>query len=269
MAVKIIIGLLASTGIAGAAYRKRSLSRSGSAAAIVLGTLLFALGSLKWYGLLLSFFISSSMLSQLKKVQKKEVEDLFAKGGQRDWLQVAANGGIGLAALLGMWAAGQEAGWFLFFIGTMAAVTADTWATEIGVLSHSKPIHILTWRRVERGTSGGISMLGMAATLAGGLFIGGCAMLFTWVGGQGWHFEEAAAGIIGGLLGSLADSLLGATVQVMYRCRVCGNKTEKTMHHQQATEKIYGYTWCTNDVVNLSASIIGGLAGSLIYIIGI
>lgn len=192
---------------------------------------------------------------------------MFAKGGRRDWLQVAANGGIGLAALLGMWATGHESGWYMFFIGTMAAVTADTWATEIGVLSRSKPFHILTWKRVEKGTSGGISLLGMAATVAGGLFIGGCALLFDWASGQGWHGGQLAAGLFGGLAGSLADSLLGATLQVMYRCVVCGNHTEKKVHHGYAAEKIYGYSWCTNDVVNLSGSIIGGLAASLVYII--
>ncbi|WP_027417287.1 DUF92 domain-containing protein [Aneurinibacillus terranovensis] len=264
MVFKLLAGLAGSLLIAGAAYAKRSLSGSGMAAAVVLGTVLYAFGGVKWYGLLLAFFISSSILSHRKKQEKKQVEDLFAKGGRRDWLQVAANGGIGLLAVIGKTITGTEDMWYAFYIGTIAAVTSDTWATEIGVLSVRNPRHILTWKIVEPGTSGGVSWLGTAAVLAGGAFIGLCAMLFEWMDSGRMDVLPIISGVIGGLVGSMADSVLGATFQTMYHCRVCGKETERAYHHGQQTERIKGYSWCTNDVVNVTAAIAGGLAGWVI-----
>ncbi|MGZ4122927.1 MAG: DUF92 domain-containing protein, partial [Tumebacillaceae bacterium] len=53
------IGLLGSVLIAGLAYWKRSLSLSGAVAAVVVGTLLYGLGSVAWFGTLILFFVSS------------------------------------------------------------------------------------------------------------------------------------------------------------------------------------------------------------------
>ncbi|MMZ57125.1 hypothetical protein D1872_190420 [compost metagenome] len=253
-----LIGCAGSLFIAGAAYVKRSLSTSGAVAAVLLGTLIYALGDMRWYGLLLAFFISSSLLSHRKKEAKKDVEDLFAKSGTRDWLQVMANGGLGLVAVLSAFFWGGADGWYMFYIGVIAAVTSDTWATEIGVLAKGKPRHVLTWRKVEPGTSGGVSGLGLLASLAGGIFIGSLAMLFVWLIQQEWTFSYIAAGAFGGMVGSLADSAIGAVWQRMYRCEVCGKETERSEHCGQPTCVMKGYAWCTNDVVNILASLVGG-----------
>lgn len=253
-----LIGCICSLFIVGAAYAKRSLSVSGAVAAALLGTLMYALGDIRWYGLLLAFFISSSLLSHRKKEAKKDVEDLFAKTGTRDWLQVVANGGLGLVAVAGAFFLGGAYGWYMFYIGVIAAVTSDTWATEIGVLSRGKPRHVLTGRRVEPGTSGGVSSLGLLASLAGGLFIGSLATLLVWLIQKEWIFSYIAAGACGGMAGSLADSAIGAVWQRMYYCEVCGKETERTEHCSQPTRVIKGYAWCTNDMVNILSSLVGG-----------
>ncbi|MBN6188548.1 DUF92 domain-containing protein [Aneurinibacillus sp. BA2021] len=266
METRFIVGLFASLLVAGAAYKKRSLSRSGAAAAVLLGTLMYALGDLRWYGLLLVFFITSSLLSHRKKREKREVENLFAKTGTRDWLQVAANGGLGLVAVLGAYVTSNMEGWYAVYIGMMAAVTSDTWATEIGVLARGKPRYIFTGHRVEPGTSGGISSLGLLASLAGGVCIGMFALLFSLLAGGEATLLYVAAGAVGGMAGSLADSALGAAWQRMYRCAVCGRDTERTAHCGRPTAVTKGYAWCTNDVVNMAASLIGGaVAGAIWY----
>jgi uncharacterized protein (TIGR00297 family) len=259
MGMDFLIGFVGSLLISGVAYWKRSLSASGAAAAILLGTLMYALGDIRWYGLLIAFFVSSSLLSHRKKEAKREVENLFAKTGTRDWLQVAANGGLGLVAVSGAFFIGREEMWYAFYIGVMAAVTSDTWATEIGVLARRKPRHIFTWREVEPGTSGGISGLGFFASLLGGIFIGVMAILFTWLAEGEFPLLYLVGGALGGLTGSLVDSAIGATWQQMYRCEACGKGTERTEHCQQPTRVMRGYAWCTNDMVNLMASLIGGL----------
>ncbi len=93
------------------------------------------------------------------------------------------------------------------YLGSLAAATANTWGTEIGVLSRGKTVSILTFRQVASGTSGGISEYGTIAGAAGAAVIA-----FT---GYPWYTELRITIIIiaAGILGSLADSLIGATLQ--------------------------------------------------------
>lgn len=262
-----IFGLIGSVGIAGAAYYKRSLSLSGAVAAVVMGTTMFALGSAIWFGSLIAFFISSTVWSKWKKRAKQEVERNYEKSGRRDAGQVLANGGLGLLLCIAYWLWPHPLWWY-GFLGVMAAVTADTWATEIGALSRTPPISIQTGKRVPPGTSGGVSGLGFGASLAGGLFIGAAAWaLLLAAPGQGAPDAVAATsrfalwtGIAGiaGLVGSLADSWIGATWQQMYRCVECGRDIELSRHCGKPAERIRGRSGWNNDVVNIAGSLAGG-----------
>ncbi|GIP32202.1 DUF92 domain-containing protein [Paenibacillus sp. J2TS4] len=269
------IGLAGSLVIAGAAYWKSSLSRSGLVAAVVLGTAMYAAGSLPWYGTLIAFFVTSTLLSKWKSRSKAKAESGYAKSGRRDAGQVLANGGLGLLLCLGhaLW---PNPGWWAAFIGVMATVTADTWATEIGGWSRSQPRSIVTGRKVAAGTSGGITKLGIAASAAGGLVIGATAWLLSLLqqdaldsslGIAAGPWPLLALGIIGGLAGSLIDSWLGAVVQVMYRCRICGAEVEKTSHCETSTDRIRGLGWMTNDAVNALSSAAGGLVSLLLTLV--
>lgn len=259
MMESIFYGLIFSGGVAGIAYWKRSLTGSGAIAAILVGTNIYALGSIPWYGLLIVFFTSSSLLSHLKKKKKAQVEEnRFAKTGRRDAMQVVANGGLGVVVV---WFAALSADpipSFAFYTGVMATVTADTWGTEMGVLSHGNPRHILTGKRVEKGTSGGLSFGGTVGTALGALCIGFFAAVFLWILEQEWEPKWIYIGLISGFLGALLDSFLGATVQRMFCCSVCGVETEKQTHCQRQAEKIRGLGWVNNDMVNLVSSVGGG-----------
>jgi len=279
--VSWIIGLVCSSIIAGAAWRKKSLSLSGAAAAIVVGSVLYALGGLPWYGTLMVFFLSSSLLTRWKHRRKAAVESSYAKSGRRDAGQVAANGGLGVLLCIGnsLW---PDPYWWAAYIGIMAAVNADTWATEIGGLSRAEPRSIVSGRRVPAGTSGGITIMGLTASLCGGMAIGVAGWLFT-----GWGAPQAVTaayagsvtvtaviglagmlllGALAGMAGSLSDSWLGAVWQVMYRCPVCGKEIEKNRHCKDTQAvRIRGASFMTNDAVNLISSVIGGGA-SLAFI---
>ncbi|MEC0239128.1 DUF92 domain-containing protein [Paenibacillus dokdonensis] len=254
------IGGLCALIVAGGAYWKRSLTISGAAAAFIMGTIYFGAGNLLWFGILLVFFISSSLLSKFKQVNKSELEKSYAKTGTRDAGQVFANGGAGmlLCILNAMW---PHPGWVYVFIGVMAAVTADTWATEWGGLSRRQPRSVLTGKVVAPGTSGGVTLLGSTAAGLGGLMIA----LFGWLfadltGMENLFVAFMLAGIAGGLVGAFADSFLGATLQVMYRCDVCGKDVEVLTHCGQPTRRIRGLHWMNNDAVNFLSSCVGGLA---------
>jgi uncharacterized protein (TIGR00297 family) len=273
--VQIAGGFLFSALIGLAAYQRQALTLSGAVGAVLTGTLIFGFGGWTWGLLLIAFFFSSSLLSRYHELEKSVLAEKFAKGHRRDLGQTLANGGWG-AALAVAYALTPGGLIWAAFVGAMAAVTADTWATELGILSRGQPRLITTRRPVPVGTSGGVSVLGTAATAAGGLFIGLVTLLLhglaSMVAGDplGWlDLWIIVVALAGGLVGSFVDSFLGATVQGIYYCDRCVKETEKTLHgcgHQ--TRLVRGYRWLNNDLVNLLSSVVGSVAAALVAWIG-
>jgi uncharacterized protein (TIGR00297 family) len=270
--MQLPIGILLAIIIAVLAWRVGSLSSSGAWAAVLTGGVIFGLGGIAWAALLLTFFISSSALSRVSRKRKAGLAEKFSKGDRRDWGQVLANGGLGtLLALVSIilpdspWRY-HEVLW-LAFAGAMAAVNADTWSTELGVLSPIPPILITTGQKVERGTSGGITLAGILASLGGAGLIGIAAVPF--MGHYGWLFILSSLGIIilGGLAGSLFDSLLGATVQAIYWCPSCNKETERHPLHTCGTQTNHfrGVRWINNDMVNFACSMMGAIITAGLY----
>ena len=258
MILQIGLALLLSVTIVSLAVWRGSLSKSGAAGALIIGTLTFGLGGWVWGVLLGVFFVSSSLLSHFKEEEKRTAAEKFEKGHRRDIGQVFANGGLG-AILAVLSALFPSPIWFFLFVGVMATVTADTWATELGTLSKTPPRLITTGEVVDVGTSGGVSWLGTAVSLTGGLLIGLAGGLLQHARGEKMLGRIALAGAIGGLVGSLTDSLLGATVQQIYYCDTCQKDTERKIHKcGTVTRPLRGWSWMNNDLVNLISSIAGG-----------
>jgi uncharacterized protein (TIGR00297 family) len=162
MGLELALGAALAAVVAGAGYFRGALSEDGLVAAVVVGAVVFVAGGWGWSLTLIAFFVSSSVLSSLRLDEKKRLAEKFAKGRRRDWAQVLANAGVLLilsfvAVLKPDFALLTSMG----AVGALAAVTADTWATEIGVLSRSEPFLVTTWKRVPRGTSGGVSLAGL------------------------------------------------------------------------------------------------------------
>lgn len=262
---QLIIAFFVSIVVVILALWRGSLSRSGAAGALVVGSLIFGLGGPVWGILLGLFFVSSSLLSHFKEDEKKVAAEKFGKGHKRDIGQVVANGGLGsLAAVLNVVLPGAV--WFPLFVGIMATVTADTWATELGTLAKNPPRLITNGRRVEVGASGGVSLLGTLVSLMGGIIIGLSAGLLSPDLGV---ITGTLIGAVGGLTGSLFDSLLGATVQQIYYCDNCQKDTERKVHKcGQQTRPLRGWSWLNNDLVNLFASIVGGLVAAVLALLG-
>lgn len=254
----LAMGLLGSTGIAWIAYRRQSLSRWGALATIGVGTAIFGLGGSAWWILLIAFFVSSSGLSRLGRAQKTSLAEKFAKGARRDMGQVLANGGVGAALSIIHGIAPWPWLW-VAFAGSLAAANADTWATELGVLSRSRPRLVTTGQPVPPGTNGAISLAGTGASLAGALFIGILAAAFTRFNtGLSAALLVGAAASLGGFSGAFFDSLLGATVQGVYFCERCRQETEHRVHVcGRATRPARGWPWLDNDGVNFLSAVAG------------
>ena len=275
---RFILGLLCSTAVGLLAYRRQSLAKSGVLGAVLVGTATFC-AHWVWGLLLITFFVLSSLLSHFRASAKEDLAEKFAKGSQRDLGQAMANAGVGAAIAL-IYLVWPDPILWASFAGSIAAVNADTWATELGVLSKRPPRLITSWRVVEPGTSGGISLVGTLATAAGALCIGLAAAILLVIdgllggSGNGQLGSDGILGgvmllpsaLVGGLAGSLLDSLLGATVQGIYTSVSRGKDTERRIDPDGTPNQIArGWPWLGNDLVNAISSLAGALVGAAIW----
>src|SRR5512138_409430 len=137
--MQIFYGFVLAIIVAYAAYRAHSLDKSGAFAATLVGTIIFGVGGLPWAILLLTFFITSSGLSRAFKNRKAGLNEKFSKGHERDAGQVFGNGGLAtFFAALHAFYPDSILPW-IGFAAALAAVNADTWATELGVLNPTPP----------------------------------------------------------------------------------------------------------------------------------
>jgi uncharacterized protein (TIGR00297 family) len=265
---QLLTGFVLAILISFSAWKAGALSISGASAAVLIGLVVFGLGGLGWAVLLMVFFISSSLLSRLFKKRKSGLSNKYSKGNTRDWGQVAANGGLGAGLVIIHTLFPENTLVWLAFAGAMAAVNADTWATELGVLSRHTPRLVTTWRPVEKGTSGGVSAVGFLASAAGAGLVGIAAIIFT----DAAPLTVFLIVLVGGFSGSLVDSVIGATLQAIYYCPECLKETERHPLHACGTQTapLRGIPVVNNDVVNFTCSLAGaavsaGLAFLLLH----
>ena len=261
MADRFLIAALFGLIVAVAAFLARFLTRSGAIATFLLAFIIYGVGGWQWAVPIVTFFVLSSLLSKYGRSRKKAFDQVFEKSNTRDWGQVVANGGVAgfVAILSGIYSLYD---FYPLYLGALAAVTADTWGTEIGVLAKGKTVSILSFKPVEPGTSGGISEYG---TVGGAI---GAAVVA--LSGYPWYTElrTTLIVVVGGVVGSFVDSLLGATVQAQYKCEVCGKTTERTVHCERPTGLSRGVRWIGNDVVNGVCALAGAVVawGLLLFV---
>lgn len=251
-------GTLAAALVAAGARRAGALMTDGAIAATFVGGTVVAGTGFRGGAALVAFFASSSLLGRLPR--SGDIGEQ-RRGNERDAVQVLANGGVATLLALAQTIAPPSAQLWTAYGGAVAAAAADTWATEIGSRWGGAPRSIVTFRSVAPGASGGITIAGLGASVAGALAI--AAVL-----GPDRATNSAPhiiAVTLGGLAGSLTDSLLGATLQEVRWCDACRKETEALVHQCGATTyPLRGQPWCTNDTVNLLATIVGALTAQTI-----
>lgn len=259
------------------AYLKKYLKfPTGTLAAFIVGFILFIFNPFAWL-LLLAFFISSSLLTKFKAHLKLEVKDKFEKGGERDAAQVFANSlpTVFYVILHAFFSKSDPLSPLFIAVATyFASVNADTFSTEIGILTKRPPRLILDPRRtVEKGTSGGVTILGSLAGALGSLEIAFLHILGVYLVASssrspfniGYAFGSV---FLGGILGNTIDSLLGGSVQGFYFCPSCQIGTEKRIHVKcggTKTRLVRGWKVISNDWVNLIAATTASLITGTVY----
>lgn len=257
-------------------HKRKSLSTSGALLALLVGFFL-TLAHYSFFFCLFTFFFTSSKATKYRQDIKSKLDEDFKEGGQRNWLQVLCNGGMAMElSLLYLLDVGSSdlpvdfrhhyrASWLgMGVLGAIACCNGDTWASELGtVLGNSEPRLITNLKKVPRGTNGAVSVLGLLASLFGGLLIG-CAY---WAGiylsaANGDlvrapdQWKVVIVGGIGGLLGSIIDSLLGATLQFSGQDQKTGRIVEVA---RAGVTPISGKMILDNHSVNLVSSILTAL----------
>ncbi|KAJ1645298.1 hypothetical protein J3B02_001059 [Coemansia erecta] len=258
--------------------RKRSLSKSGAAAAAFVGLSTASNDNLMFVTVLLAFFVSSTYWTKYQAQEKKKIDPTFEKTSQRDWKQVLCNGGLGSAiSLLYQYnfdgcrpedmTSEQRRLMVLLtwaYVAFYACCAADTWASELGTLSCNWPILITTLSPVPPGTNGAISKLGMLSSFAGGAAVGLAADIALWTQYFGAYRSGAMPkipynmlGALFGTLGSLLDSLLGATIQASYlvKKQAVSDLSTSELREMRDVKLIAGRNILSNNMVNVLSSV--------------
>ncbi len=216
---------------------KKWLSISGACAALFTGCFLMVAGG--WQSFIAPAFllVSGSVLSKLNASKKtREI---------RDAKQVFCNGIIGVLAII-VFAISKQPIFFVASLLSYCISTTDSISSEAGKLFKGKTIDIIGFKPIAMGLSGGISWQGSVLGLLAACCIGASSSYLFQL-----TTNQTLIIVVGGFMGMLVDSIIGSTIQAKY----------SFLHTIVEEEKpnallVKGYSWCTNNHVNMISNCI-------------
>lgn len=230
----------AAVGILALAYRLRAVTPDAVFAALLTAATLYAFGGLLLGLSLFAFFFLGSGVSKIRNAQKRKAEETQEGGSGRNWKQVFCNS-LPASVLAILYAMTKESAFLLLAFSVFSGAAADTFASELGMLSKGKVFFILNGKPVRRGLSGGVSRAGLGAGLLGSALLS--LFAFPTFGWKGVLFA-----IVFGFVSSLLDSVLGAAFQRKYRAADGGLQDRP---NSPGDLPIQGSRFITNNTVNL------------------
>jgi uncharacterized protein (TIGR00297 family) len=202
---KLWIPVLISIIFAGFGRAVRGVTTQGAVAgALVCFTLLLAAGA-RGFVALFVVFLATWAATRLGYARKQRLGTAEPSAG-RNAAQVFANLGVAAICAVIYAAAGQDPHFLLATAAALAEAAADTVSSEIGQAVGGTPRLVTTWKPVPAGTDGAITLGGTAGGVAAAI-----AVSLTGVVGLGWR--SALVCVSAAILGMIADSFLGATVE--------------------------------------------------------
>lgn len=276
------LGGLVALAFGGRALKKKSLTASGAIAGCTVGFLLVSTGL---RGLqLLCFYQFGNMATKYKKSIKERRDATLAEHSSRGASQVLA---VSLTtvvlSLYHVFACGKErAISFLItedgddktylassltcaVLAHHATCLADTLASELGMLSEQEPILVTKpWQHCPPGTNGGVTILGTCWSVVGGTLIGFFTVVMDFLSGiTPLHTTRMLFyGAISGFIGSIIDSIIGATLQSSFY-----DDDTKLIYHANGKNKpqsakcISGVNILTNEQVNFVSALLTAIIG--------
>ena len=232
-------------------YKRKHLSLDGFLSSTLMAGLILGFGGLKYVLPIAIFFILSTLLS---KVGMKNLRE--SKSG-RNANQVFANGGVGLVLCIFNHFYQMEL-IYIMFLASIAAANSDTWATEIGKLSRTRPKDIISGRSLNKGESGGITFIGLLGSMSGSFVIATVGYFLD------INTSYLIILFISGFLGSIFDSILGSTLQSRF-ILIDG----KTIKEEKETDSYHysGLVSINNNSVNFLCTLSAPIFFILLYLI--
>jgi len=203
-----IIALIISLALGLMAYKTKVVDKTGMTSGVVVSMGILICMDVKFFTIFFTFVIIGAIFTAYK--WKKKVKERTAEKEEGRGISNVLGNGLPPLIFALAYAVLPEQNLALLcgYISAVAALAADTASSEIGVLSKSKPIMITTLKRVEKGTDGGISILGTFAGLLTTMLIAAVAVI---IGIANWYVFIAV--IFAGNFGNFVDSLIGATLE--------------------------------------------------------
>lgn len=202
----IIIILLAV--IAVASVIKGKLTPAGGLTGFAVAVVIY-LGAGVTGALLLSAFFALGILASKWHSKDKHIGSVQDSAEARTPGQVWANAGVAaLSALLTLLLPSHALLFHLMLAGSLASATADTLASELGVVYSKRFYNCLTLKPDIKGLDGVISVEGLLLGAAGAAILGAITVI-----GYRLPFTNVIILTLAGCIGNYADSVLGATLE--------------------------------------------------------
>lgn len=217
------------------ALYKKKLSNLAILLAWIMGIIITYCGGFFAFLALALTFILTILSDKVKKDRKD---------GRRNAYQIISNIFTSTVAIMLYYVLDNDI-FYVIYYAVIGTSLSDTLASSLGTLSKKSPVNPLTFKKMKKGESGAISFLGVNASILGGIIIG---LVYYYVTYDVMNYLLI---IVMTFVGTYIDSILGAFFQGKYVCSVCDKQVEVNYHCNKNTKLIKGYSWMTNDTVNL------------------
>lgn len=213
----------------------------------VIGFLFYCFGGANYLLFVITCYIIMFAVNIIGKILKNDLSSVVKKTGKKDFIEIFVNGAWSVLAII-LFIIFKNKTFMAISLVTISAGFVDSLASDVGTLSTKKPYDFIKRTSVEKGVSGGITLMGSVASYVGSLvFAIGVKFIC--------NYSVGAIFIMSAIMyvGSLVDSILGSLIQAKFKCNVCGKVTEKEEHCNVMTTLVGGVKRANNDVVNLLA----------------
>lgn len=219
------------------AYKKKAITQNGIVMALLVAINLYVFSTISLSYSLLLFFVLGSLVSKVSNTTKKRAEEHQEQTGARTWFQVISNG---LPAVICAWlfALTHESKFILMGLVSFSVASSDTFSSEIGMLTNGKVFDILSFKEVEPGVSGGVSLMGFIGSIVGSLLLS----LMTLID---FNIQKMMLVMMFGIIGSILDSVLGASLQRKFMVN------QQLVDYSEQGKVVKGISWMSNSLVNL------------------
>jgi len=183
------------------------VSRTGYVGGVVIGVVVFAFGGVPAYLILWLFYALGTLFSRFKYSEKAKRGSEQEDEGRRGSKHALANCLVGVIfAVLSAITQYREL-MIVGLVASFATALSDTTSNELGQIFGKHPVMPLTFKKVEPGTEGAVSVEGTLLGILSSLLIGAVAyylnMFYLWYG--------VVAVVIGAFVGNSVESMLSST----------------------------------------------------------